>query len=270
MSYSAITDPCLSEEVVNSVDKVINFYKKQEKQIPMCSEWREGKYYFEKIGSSLLSKFPQDQDEQLWRYIQAQLLEGIPPPSCWGKERRESEPEQTSPQQQQTVASSSPHYQQQPPPSHQQQAGLQQQSAPPPPTPAHQSPQLINGRKASGEEEEIDDDEEEHLTEEQEEIDDDEEQALARRTSSTEHGLITISQYSPSTGTQMTFTRAPQGGQPVTLSIQETSGAQSYPEPLVLTTNGARQQAPQGEGAGGQEGQRDEEEEEEGPINFSS
>ena len=29
MSYSAITDPCLSEEVVNSVDKVINFYKKQ-------------------------------------------------------------------------------------------------------------------------------------------------------------------------------------------------------------------------------------------------
>ena len=83
MSYSAITDPCLSEEVVNSVDKVINFYKKQvchfwtdaisiayfpqEKQVPLCSEWREGKYYFEKIGSSLLSKFPQDQDEQLWR-----------------------------------------------------------------------------------------------------------------------------------------------------------------------------------------------------------
>lgn len=88
MSYSAITDPCLSEEVVSSVDKVINFYKKQvhhftkdffrwmqycltyfpqEKQVPLCSEWREGKYYFEKIGSSLLSKFPQDQDEQLWR-----------------------------------------------------------------------------------------------------------------------------------------------------------------------------------------------------------
>merc|ERR1712083_442109 len=90
-----------------------------------------------------------------------------------------------------------------------------------------------------------------------EEIDDDEEQALARRTgTSTEHGLITISQYSPSTGTQMTFTRAPQGGQPVTLSIQETSGAQSYPEPLVLTTNGARQHS--------------EEDEEEGPINFSS
>merc|ERR1712088_75143 len=221
MSYSAITDPCLSEEVVNSVDKVINFYKKQEKQIPMCSEWREGKYYFEKIGQSLMSKFPQDQDEQLWRYIQAQLLEGVPPPSCWGKESRESEPEQTSPQQQQTVASSSPHYQQQPPPppSHQQQAVLQQQSAPPPP-PAHQSAQLINGRKASGEEEEIDDDEE---------------QALARRTSSTEHGLITISQYSPSTGTQ------------VTLSIQETSGAQSYPEPLVLTTNGARQHSEEGE-----------------------
>ena len=44
--------------------------------------------------------------------------------------------------------------------------------------------------------EEIDDDEEEHLKEDQEEIDDDEDQALARRTqTSTEHGLITISQY---------------------------------------------------------------------------
>jgi len=274
MSYSAITDPCLSEEVVNSVDKVINFYKKQEKQVPLCSEWREGKYYFEKIGSSLLSKFPQDQDEQLWRYIQAQLLEGTPPPSCWNKERRNSSPEQqTSPQQQRQqqqhpASSSSPssqQQQQQPPPSHQQQSGLsssltiqpahQQQSTAPPP--AHlQQTQIINGRKPSGEEEEIDDDEEEHLKEEQEEIDDDEEQALARRTgTSTEHGLITISQYSPSTGTQMTFTRAPQGGQPVTLSIQETSGPQSYPEPLVLTTNGLRQHS---------------QEEEEGPINFSS
>merc|ERR550517_2352418 len=181
--YSGRTnsDPCLSEEVVNSVDKVINFYKKQEKQVSLCSEWREGKYYFEKIGSSLLTKFPQDQDEQLWRYIQAQLLEGTPPPSCWGKERRNSSPEQqTSPQQQQqqqTAASSSPSSQQQPPPSHQQQAGLsssltiqpahQQQSTAPPP--AHlQSAQIINGRKPSGEEEEIDDDEEEHLKEEQE------------------------------------------------------------------------------------------------------
>merc|ERR1712130_922404 len=261
MSYSAITDPCLSEEVVNSVDKVINFFKKQEKQVPLCSEWREGKYYFEKIGSSLLSKFPQDQDEQLWRYIQAQLLDGIPPPSSWGKERRESEPQQTSQQQQQqTAASSSPHSQQQQQslPSHQQQQQQQPGQLQHPP-PAHQSSaQLINGRKPSGEEEEIDDDEEEHLKEEQEEIDDDEEQALAQRTNSSteQHGLITISQYSPSTGTQMTFTRAPQGGQPVTLSIQETSGAQSYPEPLVLTTNGVRQHS--------------EGEAEEGPINFSS
>merc|ERR1711936_530210 len=280
MSYSAITDPCLSEEVVNSVDKVINFYKKQEKQIPMCSEWREGKYYFEKIGQSLMSKFPQDQDEQLWRYIQAQLLEGVPPPSSWSRDGRSNGPEQqTSPQQQQQQQQQQPAARSSPPPSQQQpngQGGLtiqpahQQSSNPAPPPPAHQSPQVIQGRKPSGEEEEIDDDEEEHLKEEQEEIDDDEEQALARRTgTSTEHGLITISQYSPSTGTQMTFTRAPQGGQPVTLSIQETSGPQSYPEPLVLTTNGLRQQAPQGDEAGGQEGQHNEEEEE-GPINFSS
>ena len=56
----------------------------------------------------------------------------------------------------------------------------------------------------------------------------------------------------------------------LTPPLQETSGPQSYPEPLVLTTNGLRQHSEQGEGAGGQEGQRDEEEEEEGPINFSS
>merc|ERR1711994_131368 len=207
--------------------------------IPMCSEWREGKYYFEKIGQSLMSKFPQDQDEQLWRYIQAQLLEGVPPPSRWSRDGRSNGPQQQpSGQGGLTIQ-----------PAH------QQSSNPAPPPPAHQSPQVIQGRKPSGEEEEIDDDEE---------------QAPAQRTNSTEHGLITISQYSPSTGTQMTFTRAPQGGQPVTLSIQETSGPQSYPEPLVLTTNGLRQHSEQGEGAGGQEGQRDEEEEEEGPINFSS
>ena len=39
------------------------------------------------------------------------------------------------------------------------------------------------------------------------------------------------------------------------LTLQETSGPQSYPEPLVLTTNGLRQHS---------------QEEEEGPINFSS
>jgi len=251
MSYSAITDPCLSEEVVNSVDKVINFYKKQEKQVPLYSEWREGKYYFEKIGQSLLSKFPQDQDEQLWRYIQAQLLEGLPPPSCWSNDQPISSSEREQEEQQAAAAAAAVSR----PPS-QQQSSLTIQPAPPP---AHQqSAQMINGRKASGEEEEIDDDEEEHLKEDQEEIDDDEDQALARRTqTSTEHGLITISQYSPSTGTQMTFTRAHQGGQPVTLSIQETSGPQSYPEPLVLTTNGLRQHS-------------QEEEREEAPINFSS
>merc|ERR1719283_330883 len=92
MSYSAITDPCLSEEVVASVDKVINFYKKQTKQIPLCSEWKDGQYYFEKIGKSLMSKFPRDQDEQLWRYIQAQLLEGLPPPPCWKEKRSPSPP----------------------------------------------------------------------------------------------------------------------------------------------------------------------------------
>ena len=171
MSYSAITDPCLSLEVVTTVDRVISFYKKQQKQVPLCSEWREGMYYFEKIGKSLMSKFPQDQDEQLWRYLQAQLLEGLPPPQTWGERR----PGPASPP---TPASTH----MSPPPAH------------PAPAPG-QVAQQQHGRKNSGEEEEIDDDEEEHLKDEQEEIDDDEEQALATRSSSAEHGLITISQY---------------------------------------------------------------------------
>ena len=123
------------------------------------------------------------------RYIQAQLLEGLPPPSCWSNDQPISSSEREQEEQQAAAAAAAVSR----PPS-QQQSSLTIQPAPPP---AHQqSAQMINGRKASGEEEEIDDDEEEHLKEDQEEIDDDEDQALARRTqTSTEHGLITISQY---------------------------------------------------------------------------
>ena len=49
------------------MDDFSNCVTLQGKQVPLCSEWREGQYYFEKIGKSLTSKFPQDQDEQLWR-----------------------------------------------------------------------------------------------------------------------------------------------------------------------------------------------------------
>merc|ERR1719245_2165258 len=79
MSYSVITDPCLSEDVLQHIDKIINFFNSQpeEKQINYTSKYDDNLYYIDKIGRSLLSKFPQDQDEKLWLYIQSSLLQGL-------------------------------------------------------------------------------------------------------------------------------------------------------------------------------------------------
>ena len=188
MSYSVITDPCLSEDVLQHIDKIINFFNSQpeEKQINYTSKYDDTLYYVDKIGRSLLSKFPQDQDERLWLYIQSQLLQG-----------REFE-FKNSP----VIAN-----------------GIQLPQHPLP----HQ--ELLNGRKNS-EEEEIDDDEETALNEQ--EIDDDEDTAMVQSVTSSVSSLptpastLTISQFSPM-GTHMTFTRANDGGQEtVNLSIKET------------------------------------------------
>ena len=79
MSYSVIQDPCLSEEVIQQIDKVVSFCKSQpeESQVKLVEPYEDNLYYIDKIGRSLLSKFPQDQDEKLWLYIQSSLLQGL-------------------------------------------------------------------------------------------------------------------------------------------------------------------------------------------------
>jgi len=235
MSYSAITDPCLSEEVIQQIDKLIAFFQKQPKKIPFNEKYDDEQYYISKIGKSLVSKFPQDQDEQLWRYIQSQLMKGLNLPEI-------SNNTNTNTHTNMNVNANGP-------------------------MPESNNHAAINGRKNS-EEEEIDDDEETALNEEQEEIDDDEETAIVERSqeektsqhipqvqnpsqsvpqnfSRTPPSMLTISQFSPM-GTHMTFTRNQDGGQEVNLSIKETDQMQeraiTFPDmevPLALTKNGS-------------------------------
>lgn len=198
MSYSVIQDPCLSEEVLQQIDKVVSFCKShsEEFQLKLTEQYEDNLHYIDKIGRSLLSKFPQDQDEKLWIYIQSALLQGLDLKdfvSSIGNHGVNSDP--------------------------------------------------VNGRKIS-EEEEIDDDEETALNEQ--EIDDDEETAIVESLSS--QPTLTISQFSPMTGTHMTFTRTnTAAGQEVNLSIRETDDMHDieFPQvreeeeqPLQLTVNG--------------------------------
>lgn len=194
MSYSVIQDPCLSEDVLQSIDKTIAFFTSQpkESQVKFTDRYDETQLYLDKIGRSLVSKFPLDQDDRLWLYIQTQLLQGSEVKS---------------------EALMSPG------------SGVSLPQHPPP----HR--ELLNGRKNS-EEEEIDDDEDTALNAEQE-IDDDEDTAIVKaQTQLTvtpvqasgvgSNNTVTISQFSPM-GTHMTFTRANDGGQEtVNLSIKET------------------------------------------------
>ena len=163
----------------------------------LTEKYDDNLHYVDKIGRSLLSKFPQDQDEKLWVYIQSALLQGLDLKNF--------------------VSS----------------IGNQ---------PGTNTDQ-VNGRKIS-EEEEIDDDEETALNEQ--EIDDDEETAMVESLSS--QPTLTISQFSPMTGTHMTFTRTnTAAGQEVNLSIPETDDMDDIEFPLVreeedqplqLTVNG--------------------------------
>ena len=158
----------------------------------LTEKYDDNLHYVDKIGRSLLSKFPQDQDEKLWVYIQSALLQGLDLKNF--------------------VSS----------------IGNQ---------PGTNTDQ-VNGRKIS-EEEEIDDDEETALNEQ--EIDDDEETAMVESLSS--QPTLTISQFSPMTGTHMTFTRTnTAAGQEVNLSIRETDDMQDIEFPQVTEEEGEEDQ----------------------------
>jgi len=93
MSYSAITDPCLSEGVIQQVDKVISFSKQKSDKVPFLDKFNQDQTYIDKIGRSLVSKFPQDQDDKLWHYIRSQLVEGLEQREVNGDNRKHSEEE---------------------------------------------------------------------------------------------------------------------------------------------------------------------------------
>jgi len=75
MSYSAITDPCLSEHVIGQIDNIVAFYRVQPDFIQFHKKYDQNQRYATKLGKSLISKFPRDQDERLWKYIRSQVLE---------------------------------------------------------------------------------------------------------------------------------------------------------------------------------------------------
>ena len=144
MSYSVVMDPYLSEEVLRHLDDIIDFHLKQtpKLQIQLLEKCDDGGMTFiEKIGFSLMSKFPGDQDpEKFWMYLQTELLRGQ------DLEKFLAAQNQKSPK-------------------------VQLQSQP--------LPQTAEAPKTGKDEEEIDDDEETALNE-QEEIDDDEDTALGQ------------------------------------------------------------------------------------------
>jgi len=215
MSYSAITDPCLSEEVIQQVDKTITFFRKQPRQIPFNEKYDDEEYYINKIGKSLVSKFPQDQDEQLWRYIQSQLMVGLELPV-------------------ETNVTSDTHTE------HINHAVINGRK--------NSEEEEIDDDEETAlneEQEEIDDDEETAIVERSQEEKTPVQQAIPQNYARNPPSMLTISQFSPM-GTHMTFTRNQDGGQEVNLSIQETDQMQetaiAFPEmevPLALTKNGS-------------------------------
>ena len=60
MSYSAITDPCLSEEVLQQNDQTTAFYRRKPHAVPFLEMYGNHLLLVDKLGKSLMSKIPQD------------------------------------------------------------------------------------------------------------------------------------------------------------------------------------------------------------------
>ncbi len=99
MLHAVVADPCLSQELLDALDEVAAFCRKQEKDlVPFHENFNSDTSLATKMGRSLLPKFPRDQvgeitqcgmcslhfkikigllfsqDERLWRYIRGRLL----------------------------------------------------------------------------------------------------------------------------------------------------------------------------------------------------
>ena len=79
MSYDFVKDPYLSADVLQLLDDIIDFHNKQPKkiQIPLIEKYDERITFIEKIVTSLMSKFPGDQNEtKMKMYFMSELLGG--------------------------------------------------------------------------------------------------------------------------------------------------------------------------------------------------
>jgi proteasome lid subunit RPN8/RPN11 len=74
MTYSLVTDPCLSQETLNLLTTVLLYYKTHQNRVVFADQYNSDTKFITKMGRTLLPKFPRDQDERLWRYIRMLIL----------------------------------------------------------------------------------------------------------------------------------------------------------------------------------------------------
>lgn len=74
MEYSVVTDPCLSQEALNQITLVIQYYQSHPHRVDFVGHYNSDTKFITKMGRTLLPKFPRDQDERLWRYIRKLIL----------------------------------------------------------------------------------------------------------------------------------------------------------------------------------------------------
>ena len=74
MNYSVVTDPCLSQETLNHITAVIQYYNTHPDKVNFTGGYNSDTKFITKMGRTLLPKFPRDQDERLWRYIRKLVL----------------------------------------------------------------------------------------------------------------------------------------------------------------------------------------------------
>jgi len=74
MNYNVVTDPCLSQETLNHITAVIQYYLTHPDRVNFINQFNSDTKFITKMGRTLLPKFPRDQDERLWRYIRKLIL----------------------------------------------------------------------------------------------------------------------------------------------------------------------------------------------------
>ena len=74
MNYTTVTDPCLSQETLNNITAVIQYYLTHPQRVNFTNQFNSDTKFITKMGRTLLPKFPRDQDERLWRYIRKLIL----------------------------------------------------------------------------------------------------------------------------------------------------------------------------------------------------